>query len=84
PSLPKGETRVTSPGKPGEKLVRVHVIYHNDTAVKKVPISGQIITPPSPKRILVGTGDKPQPEPRSSGDAGSSTRARPTAGTRSD
>ncbi len=84
PSIPKGETRVASPGKPGEKLVRVHVIYHNDKAVKKVPISGQILTPPSPKRVLVGTGDKPQPASRSSGAARSSAQARPTGGARSE
>jgi len=81
-SLPRGESRVVSPGEPGEKLLRVHLIYHNDAIARRDEKSGQVIKPPSPKVVLVGTGDKPEPASSSSGDAASTTRGRPTTGTR--
>lgn len=58
-SLPRGETRVVSEGTPGKKLIVEHHTYHNNELVEKKVQSGRIVEPPSPRRILVGTGERP-------------------------
>ena len=58
-SIPRGETRVASEGTPGKKLVVKHRTYHNDRIVEEKTTESQIVEPPSPKRVLVGTGDGP-------------------------
>lgn len=58
-SLPKGQSRVVSPGTPARKLLREHHTYLNDRLDHKEVVSGQIIDPGTPKRVLVGTGERP-------------------------
>jgi LysM repeat protein len=65
PNIPRGERRVAAEGEPGEKLVRYHYIYHNDQFKRKDPISGQWVKRPVERRVLIGTGDRPEPEPAS-------------------
>ncbi len=55
--VPRGETRVSTPGVPGKKLVVKHKTYNNDRVVLEQTISSQIVEAPSPKRVLVGTAD---------------------------
>lgn len=56
-NLPKGETLVSDPGSPGKKLVIEHHTYHNDRHVETEVKSTKIVEQPSPKRIMVGTGE---------------------------
>ena len=58
-SVPRGETRVVPGGAPPRKLLREQHTYHNDKLVEKKVTSGQIIDPGTPRRILVGTGERP-------------------------
>lgn len=56
-ALAKGEERVASAGEPGKKQLQLRLTLHNDTKVNQETISEQVIQEPTPKRILVGTGD---------------------------
>lgn len=58
-SMPRGETRVVTEGTPGKKLIVEHHTYHNDRLVEKKTISGRVVEPPSAKRVLFGTGERP-------------------------
>jgi len=58
-NVPRGETRVLAEGVPGRKLVVEHHTYHNDRLVETKAISGQIVEAPTPRRVLVGTGETP-------------------------
>ncbi len=55
--VPRGETRVASPGVPGKKLVVKHRTYNNDTVVLEETISSEVIEDASPKKVIVGTAD---------------------------
>jgi LysM repeat protein len=82
-SIPRGETQVAAAAVPGEKLVRVEQIYHNDVMSRDRELSGQILKPASPKRVLVGTGDRPTPPTGSGAAASAGNAAHPAANTRS-
>ncbi|MGC9317086.1 MAG: G5 domain-containing protein [Armatimonadota bacterium] len=56
-NMPKGETMVSDAGSPGKKLIIEHLTYHNDRHVETEVKSTKIVEQPSPKRILVGTGE---------------------------
>jgi len=58
-NVPRGETRVVAEGVPGKKLVIEHHTYHNDRLVETKVISGQVVEAPTPRRVLVGTGETP-------------------------
>ncbi len=58
-SLSRGETRVASEGTPGKKLVVKHRTYHNDRLIEEETKKSEIVESPSPKQVLVGTGDTP-------------------------
>ncbi len=58
-SVPRGETRGASEGTPGTELRVKHRTYHNDRVVEEKTTETQIVEPPSPKRVLVGTSDAP-------------------------
>lgn len=58
-SLPRGERQVAAEGTPGKKLVIEHHVYHNDKLVESRKISGRVIEPPSPRRVLVGIRETP-------------------------
>jgi len=58
-SVPKGQTEVAMEGEPGERLVVEHHTYHNDKLVGKKEVDSRITKAPSPRRVLVGTGDAP-------------------------
>ncbi len=55
-SLPRGERRVVSEGKPGKKKVWHRVVYENDRAIRTEPIKGVEIEKPVPEVVMVGTG----------------------------
>lgn len=61
-NVPRGETRVASEGVPGKKLVVKHKTYHNDRLVEEETQSTQIVEPPSPRRVIVGTDDATAPD----------------------
>ncbi|MFO8082289.1 MAG: G5 domain-containing protein [Armatimonadota bacterium] len=56
-NVPRGETRVASEGVPGKELRVKHRTYHNDRLVEEEIKSTQIVEPPSPRRVIVGTDD---------------------------
>jgi LysM repeat protein len=60
-NVPRGETRVASEGVPGKELRVKHRTYHNDRLVEEETTSTQMIEPPSPKRVIVGTDDATTP-----------------------
>ncbi len=59
-SVVRGETRVATEGSPPRKLLREWHTFHNDTLHGPPEVqSGQIIDPGAPRRVLIGTGDRP-------------------------
>jgi hypothetical protein len=56
PTLPKGTKKVQDPGKPGRKLVRFEVTMNNDREVLRRPLKEEIVIPPRPQTVLVGSG----------------------------
>lgn len=58
-SVPKGQRRVASEGTPGRKLLREHHTYLNDRLDHKEVVSGQVIDQGTPRRVLIGTGERP-------------------------
>ncbi|MFO7948018.1 MAG: G5 domain-containing protein [Armatimonadota bacterium] len=56
-ALKKGEKRVAAEGQAGKKQVKVRLTLHNDKEVDEKVIEEQIIEEPTPKRILIGTGE---------------------------
>lgn len=55
-ALKKGETRVSSEGKPGIRQVTYRITRHNNKEVAREQLAEQVTTQPEPKRVLVGTG----------------------------
>lgn len=53
-TLPAGERRVASEGKPGLKRVTQRQTYENDEVVKKEDLKGEIIKEAVPGRVMVG------------------------------
>ncbi|MGI5819853.1 MAG: G5 domain-containing protein [Armatimonadota bacterium] len=60
-NVPRGETRVASEGAAGKKLVVKHKTYNNDALIQEETKSTQIVEPPSPRRVIVGTDDASAP-----------------------
>jgi len=58
-SVARGETQVAIEGSPPRKLLREWHTFHNDKLHDKEVKSGQIIDEGTPRRVLIGTGDKP-------------------------
>ncbi len=58
-SVARGESRVATEGSPPRKLLREWHTFHNDTLRDQEVKSGQIIDPGTPRRVLIGTGDRP-------------------------
>ncbi len=58
-SVARGETLEALPGSPPRKLLREWLTYHNDTLRDTEVKSGQIIDPGTPRRVLIGTRDRP-------------------------
>lgn len=55
PTLPRGQTQITSPGKPGQRRVRWEITTTNDREVARRPLGEEIVSEPQPQLILVGT-----------------------------
>lgn len=56
PSLPKGETKVAFPGKPGRKSIQWQITLHNNKEIARKDLHEEVVLQPEPKRMLVGTG----------------------------
>ncbi len=61
-NVPRGETRVASEGVPGKQLEVKHRTYHNSKLVEEETKSTQLVEPPSPRRVIVGTDDTTTPD----------------------
>lgn len=83
-SMARGKTQVAAAAVPGEKLVRVEQVYHNDVLRRERELSGQVLKPASPKRVLVGTGETPPARTEAAEDASAGSAAHPAANVRSD
>jgi LysM repeat protein len=53
--LARGQKRVAEPGQPGRKRVRWEVTMNNEREMSRRPLGEEIIVPPQPQRILIGT-----------------------------
>jgi LysM repeat protein len=63
PALPKGQSKVTDPGAPGEKSVVLRAVFENDKRVKVSPISEQVTKAPKARTVEYGTGPAQGQEP---------------------
>ncbi len=54
-SLPRGQRRRVREGEPGEKEVRMKVVYENGRPVRREKLEERIVKPAKPGRVMVGT-----------------------------
>jgi len=54
-TLARGQKRIVDPGQPGRKRVRWEVTMRNEREVSRRPLGEEIIAPPKPQLIQIGT-----------------------------
>ena len=61
-SLPPGQTKVASPGEPGEKILTLRATFENERRVKAQILKSKVVKPPKPRKILVGAKRPSSPQ----------------------
>jgi hypothetical protein len=55
-SLPRGQTKLSDPGRPGRKRVRWQIVMHDANEVSRKPLNEEFLAKPEPQHLMVGTG----------------------------
>lgn len=58
PTLPEGQEKILSPGKPGQKLCTAEVTYINSNEIRREISTETVIKEPVTQVVAVGTGEK--------------------------